>query len=138
MRESQTISARGALRGNAAPATTASPHGLRTSPWRKTLSSPGWLPSLASAEGSAWPTWRRALAARTGVPAETLDRLRRWRLETARAAGVPAYVVFHDSTLTAIAVARPASLSALLRVPGVGDAKLRRYGEEVLEVLRTP
>ncbi len=72
------------------------------------------------------------------VPAETLDRLRQWRLETARAAGVPAYVVFHDSTLTAIAVARPASLSALLRVPGVGDSKLRRYGEEVLEVLRTP
>jgi ATP-dependent DNA helicase RecQ len=72
------------------------------------------------------------------VPAETLDRLRRWRLETARAAGVPAYVVFHDTTLTAIAVARPASLSALLRVPGVGDSKLRRYGEEVLDVLRTP
>jgi len=72
------------------------------------------------------------------VPAETLDRLRRWRLETARAAGVPAYVVFHDSTLTAIAVARPASLLALLRVPGVGDSKLRRYGEEVLDVLRTP
>ena len=73
-----------------------------------------------------------------GVPAETLDRLRQWRLETARAAGVPAYVVFHDSTLTAIAVARPASLAALLRVPGVGDSKLRRYGEEVLEVLRAP
>jgi len=76
--------------------------------------------------------------ARTDVPAETLDRLRRWRLETARAAGVPAFVVFHDSTLTAIATARPASLSALLRVPGVGDSKLRKYGEEVLEVLRTP
>jgi superfamily II DNA helicase RecQ len=75
---------------------------------------------------------------RTDVPAETLDRLRRWRLETARAAGVPAYVVFHDSTLTAIAVAQPASLSALLCVPGVGDSKLRRYGEEVLDVLRTP
>ena len=83
-------------------------------------------------------TLGRQAGARTGVPAETLDRLRRWRLETARAAGVPAYVVFHDSTLTAIAVARPASLSALLRVPGVGDSKLRRYGEEVLEVLRTP
>jgi len=74
----------------------------------------------------------------TDVPAETLDRLRRWRLETARAAGVPAYVVFHDSTLNAIAVAQPSSLSALLRVPGVGDSKLRRYGEEVLDVLRTP
>ncbi|HSS94869.1 MAG TPA: ATP-dependent DNA helicase RecQ [Candidatus Dormibacteraeota bacterium] len=68
---------------------------------------------------------------------ETVDRLRRWRLETARAAGVPAYVVFHDSTLIAIAAARPASLADLLRVAGVGDSKLRKYGEEVLEVLRT-
>jgi superfamily II DNA helicase RecQ len=65
-----------------------------------------------------------------------LDRLRRWRLETARASGVPAFVVFHDSTLTAIAAARPSSLADLLRVSGVGDSKLRKYGEEVLEVLR--
>jgi len=76
----------------------------------------------------------------TGADAdvETLDRLRRWRLETARAAGVPAYVVFHDSTLTAIAVARPATTAELLRISGVGDAKLRKYGDEVLEVLRAP
>src|SRR3989454_3060568 len=82
-------------------------------------------------------TSRRAT---TGADAdvETLDRLRRWRLETARAAGVPAYVVFHDSTLTAIAVARPATMAELLRVSGVGDAKLRKYGDEVLEGLRAP
>ncbi len=73
-----------------------------------------------------------------GADVETLDRLRRWRLETARAASVPAYVVFHDSTLTAIAVARPATMAELLRVSGVGDAKLRKYGDEVLEVLRSP
>ena len=72
----------------------------------------------------------------TDVPVETLDRLRRWRLETARAGGVPAYVVFHDATLAAIAVARPATLTELLRVSGVGESKVRRYGEEVLEVLR--
>jgi len=70
------------------------------------------------------------------VPAETLDRLRHWRLETARAAGVPAYVVFHDKTLAAIASARPTSLAELLQVSGVGESKLRRYGDEVLEVLR--
>ena len=72
------------------------------------------------------------------APVETMDRLRRWRRETAQAAGVPAYVVFHDATLAAIAVAQPANLNDLLRVPGVGDSKLRKYGEEVLEVLRTP
>jgi ATP-dependent DNA helicase RecQ len=70
------------------------------------------------------------------APAEMVDRLRQWRLETARASGVPAYVIFHDSTLTAIAAARPASLADLLRVSGVGDSKLRKYGEEVLEVVR--
>jgi ATP-dependent DNA helicase RecQ len=67
---------------------------------------------------------------------ETLDRLRRWRLETARAAGVPAYVVFHDSTLAAIASARPTSEAELLRVSGVGEFKVRKYGDQVLEVLR--
>jgi ATP-dependent DNA helicase RecQ len=70
------------------------------------------------------------------VPIEVLDRLKRWRSETARAAGVPAYVVFHDSTLNAMAAARPASLADLLRVSGVGESKLRKYGEEVLEVIR--
>jgi ATP-dependent DNA helicase RecQ len=70
------------------------------------------------------------------APVETVDRLKRWRSETARAAGIPAYIVFHDSTLNAIAVADPKSLSDLLRVPGIGDSKLRKYGEEVLEVLR--
>jgi len=70
------------------------------------------------------------------VPAEMLERLRRWRLETARASGVPAYVIFHDSTLNAIASARPSSLADLLRVSGVGDSKLRKYGEEVLEVVK--
>src|SRR5881398_2821304 len=79
-----------------------------------------------------------ASSVRSGdVPQETLDRLRRWRLETARAAGVPAYVVFHDTTLAAIASARPTSLADLLRVSGVGESKLRKYGDEVLEVLRT-
>ena len=73
---------------------------------------------------------------RTDVPVDTLDRLRRWRLETARAGGVPAYVVFHDATLAAIASARPANLAELLRVSGVGESKLRKYGNDVLEVLR--
>ena len=89
------------------------------------------LPAAAPAPGN------RA-ANGSGAPAETMDRLRRWRLEAARAAGVPAYVVFHDATLAAIATAQPASLGDLIRVPGVGESKLRKYGVEVLELLRTP
>src|SRR5207244_3363043 len=65
-----------------------------------------------------------------------LTRWKEGRVETARAAVVPAYVVFHDSTLRAIAAARPTSLVELLRVSGVGESKLRKYGDEVLEVLR--
>ena len=76
--------------------------------------------------------------ARTDAPVELLDSLKRWRRETAQAASVPAYVVFHDATLVAIAAAQPKSLNDLLRVSGVGESKLRKYGEEVLEVLRTP
>jgi ATP-dependent DNA helicase RecQ len=76
--------------------------------------------------------------ARTDAPTELVESLKRWRRETALAAGVPAYVIFHDATLTAIAAARPKSLNDLLRVSGVGESKLRKYGDEVLELLRTP
>jgi DNA helicase-2/ATP-dependent DNA helicase PcrA len=64
-----------------------------------------------------------------------LDRLKRWRLERARADGVPAYVVFHDSTLATIAERLPRSRSDLLDVPGIGPTKLDRYGDEVLSLL---
>jgi ATP-dependent DNA helicase RecQ len=64
------------------------------------------------------------------------DRLRRWRTETARAAGIPAYVVFHDRTLAAIAAQRPTSTEELAAVPGIGPAKLERYSDEVLAVLK--
>ncbi|HEX9992391.1 MAG TPA: ATP-dependent DNA helicase UvrD2 [Acidimicrobiales bacterium] len=63
------------------------------------------------------------------------ERLRAWRLERARKDGVPAYVVFHDRTLQAIAAARPATLEELARQPGIGPTKLERYGDEVLAVL---
>jgi len=60
-------------------------------------------------------------------------RLREWRLATAREQSVPAFVVFSDATLQAIATARPASLAELAAVPGVGTVKLDRYGAAVLE-----
>ncbi|HSK53896.1 MAG TPA: ATP-dependent DNA helicase UvrD2 [Jiangellales bacterium] len=60
------------------------------------------------------------------------ERLRSWRLEQARSQSVPAYVIFTDATLTAIAETRPASEGELSAVPGVGRAKLDRYGPAVL------
>jgi DNA helicase-2/ATP-dependent DNA helicase PcrA len=67
-----------------------------------------------------------------------LDRLRKWRLERSKADGVPAYVVFHDATLAQIADRKPKSRLELLDVPGIGPAKLDRYGDEVLTVVGAP
>ena len=62
-------------------------------------------------------------------------RLRDWRAERAKADNVPAYVVFHDSVLQAIAAARPGSLGELAQISGIGPAKLERYGAEVLALV---
>ena len=61
--------------------------------------------------------------------------LKRWRLQRATTDDLPAYVVFHNSTLAEIAGRRPRDLSELGAVPGVGPTKLERYGDEVLAVL---
>jgi len=63
------------------------------------------------------------------------DALREWRSNMAREQNVPAYVIFHDSTLRAIAQAAPDDLDELSRVPGIGASKLDRYGEAVLQQL---
>jgi ATP-dependent DNA helicase RecQ len=61
--------------------------------------------------------------------------LRDLRLRLAKAQGVPPYVIFHDSTLRAIAEAAPEDLDELAEVSGVGVRKLERYGDDVLQVL---
>ena len=58
-----------------------------------------------------------------------------WRRRLSRASGAPAYVVFHDTTLAAIASARPRTRGALLTVPGVGPIKAERYGDAVLALV---
>ena len=63
------------------------------------------------------------------------DTLKRWRLETAKAEEKPAYVIFHNSTLAEIVRRAPRSRAELAAVPGVGPAKLERYGDELLAVL---
>jgi DNA helicase II / ATP-dependent DNA helicase PcrA len=64
------------------------------------------------------------------------ERLRDWRLRTAHEASVPAYVVFTDATLQAIAEARPLNDAALSAIPGVGAVKLDRYGSAVIALCR--
>jgi ATP-dependent DNA helicase RecQ len=65
-----------------------------------------------------------------------LARLKAWRSEQARSQSVPPYVVFHDSTLAAIASAQPQNLDALAGIAGIGAKKLERYGPTLLELLR--
>ena len=64
------------------------------------------------------------------------EALRDLRARLAREQNVPAYVIFHDSTLRNIAERRPESLDALAHVGGIGGTKLARYGEQVLEAVR--
>jgi DNA helicase II / ATP-dependent DNA helicase PcrA len=63
------------------------------------------------------------------------DALAAWRLRTARGEAVPAFHVFHNRVLAAIASARPRSRAELAEISGVGPAKLERYGNDVLEVV---
>ena len=65
------------------------------------------------------------------------EALRAWRGRAAKTQAVPPYVIFHDRTLTEIAQARPGSRAALERISGVGEGKLARYGDAVLEVVRS-
>jgi DNA helicase II / ATP-dependent DNA helicase PcrA len=65
-----------------------------------------------------------------------LEALKDWRRKLARASGVPAYVIFPDTTLKALANTRPETRDALLDVPGIGPVKAERHGDAVLELLR--
>jgi ATP-dependent DNA helicase RecQ len=80
---------------------------------------------------------------RAAVPSEVADAdrdlweaLRECRRKLASERNLPPYVIFHDATLKQMLAARPADRDALLRISGVGQAKLERYGEQFLEVLR--
>ena len=73
---------------------------------------------------------------KSGTPEDALfEALRIWRAAIAREHGIPAFVVFHDSTLEAIAVSKPASLAAMRGISGIGEAKLARYGAALLALI---
>jgi ATP-dependent DNA helicase RecQ len=79
---------------------------------------------------------RKARVRSEGAESPLFDALRAKRRELAAAASVPPYVIFHDSTLREMAALRPTSLAALAEVPGVGAAKLERYGPAFIQVIR--
>jgi ATP-dependent DNA helicase RecQ len=71
----------------------------------------------------------------SGKEQTIFDKLRWWRVETARAHSVPAYVIFVDATLREIAKAQPGSLDDLRGISGVGEKKLASYGEEIVALI---
>ena len=73
----------------------------------------------------------------SSIEQAVFDKLRWWRMETARKHNVPAYVIFHDATMREIAKAQPQSQVALRGVSGVGEKKLETYGDEIVELITT-
>ena len=89
--------------------------------------------SAAAGAGAGRHSWRP----RSCPPADAavFEQLRAWRGATASEQGVPAYVVFHDATLREIAAPAPSTLAELSEINGVGEAKLAKYGEPILDLL---
>jgi ATP-dependent DNA helicase RecQ len=87
--------------------------------------------SPAPASRKEAPGTKTAVAAESGL----LDRLRRWRRDTAQEQRVPAFVVLHDTTLEDICHKRPRSLAELRKVRGIGELKAERYGRQILDVV---
>ncbi|MGX7676867.1 DNA helicase RecQ [Plantactinospora sp. DSM 117369] len=93
-------------------------------------------PRAASTGRAAKP--RAAGAAAVALPPDAepvFERLRAWRAATAKEQGVPAYVIFHDATLRQIAAEPPTTLAELAGVNGVGENKLAKYGQQILDAL---
>jgi DNA helicase-2/ATP-dependent DNA helicase PcrA len=78
---------------------------------------------------------RRCESCPSNLDEELLGRLKEWRLRTSQEMKVPAYVVFTDNTLIAIAEALPADNAALVAIPGIGARKLEQYGPDVLALV---
>jgi DNA helicase-2/ATP-dependent DNA helicase PcrA len=79
---------------------------------------------------------RRCETCPSDIDEELLAELKEWRLRTAKEMSVPAYVVFTDNTLIAIAETLPGDDAALVAIPGIGARKLEQFGPDVLELVR--
>jgi ATP-dependent DNA helicase RecQ len=92
--------------------------------------------SSARSEGKAKTKTPETLAALDSTAQQRFAALKAWRAEVAREHALPAYVIFHDATLLAMATAAPQTLAELSGISGLGAKKLEAYGEEVLRLLR--
>ncbi len=96
---------------------------------------------LAAAKAAGVPgirgTKRASIELGTNADPVVLEALKKWRASKARATGVPAFVICHDTTLAAVAEANPRTRDALLSVPGMGPVKIERYGDDIISVVQS-
>jgi ATP-dependent DNA helicase RecQ len=100
---------------------------------RESVSQPA--PSRRRSRGGSGAATPAVAAGLTAEGQARFAALKAWRAEVARAHNLPAYVIFHDATLAAIAALAPSTLRELQGVSGIGASKLERYGEDVLRVV---
>jgi len=98
---------------------------------RASVSSPADRKSKRGASGASKP----APIALDAAGQQRYEALKAWRSEVAKSHNLPAYVIFHDATLAAIAQAEPQDLQALQGIAGIGVKKLEAYGDEVIRVV---
>jgi ATP-dependent DNA helicase RecQ len=98
---------------------------------RATVHQPAGRARTRGRSGKAQPA---AAAGLTGAAQQRFAALKAWRAEVAREHNLPAYVIFHDATLAAIAAAQPQSVADLQGIAGIGERKLQAYGQDVLRV----
>lgn len=79
---------------------------------------------------------RRCETCPSNLDEDLLAELKEWRLRVSKEMKVPAYVVFTDTTLMAIAETLPTDDAALVAIPGIGARKLEQYGEDVVALVR--
>jgi len=89
----------------------------------------------AAGSGAAAVTAKLEVADLSPADEALYDKLTAWRKAIAAEQNIPAYTVFHNSTLKSIAAARPATLRELAGINGVGEAKLAKYGQHILDLL---
>jgi DNA helicase-2/ATP-dependent DNA helicase PcrA len=118
--------------------------GRAPSPWLGPIEAvlPGATPSPVAEARAGLDGARDRLASTKASDAEDdpnpalLAALVDWRRGLARASSVPAFVIFHDSTLRAIATAQPGTRASLLQIAGIGPVKVERYADAVLDLVR--
>ena len=94
------------------------------------------FPQSVSGSGAFDASYRDSGSVSQPTP-ETVAALRQWRLEEARRRAIAPFIILHDRTLMAIAAAEPRSTTELLKVPGIGPAKMAEYGEAIVHIVNS-